>query len=222
MTNGTVHYSNARVYDVTCDDYNYTSRLNPLYPHGDIPVPYENGMTAMSLEAIWQGLKVFENEDVNPYIFNKHKKDEIIRTADKYGALLGYRRGINHLPVYDEVEARRKIYCKTFRWILENKAMDIINKMRELATQQDIIIIDNSTNPDINDTSQPLSIGYLIKAYVEGLPPYEDVYEIKKINHYYCGKEIRVWTTEERVLKPLDTTPKGAYYQLKIEYDFED
>ena len=39
------------------------STLSPMYPHGDLPVPYsERTLTANSLEAIWQGLKVFEHE----------------------------------------------------------------------------------------------------------------------------------------------------------------
>lgn len=39
--------------------------MSPFYPHDGIPIPYSDGMTAMSVEDICQGLKVFENEDVN-------------------------------------------------------------------------------------------------------------------------------------------------------------
>ena len=38
------------------------STLSPMYPHGDLPVPFTTQLTANSLEAIWQGLKVFEHE----------------------------------------------------------------------------------------------------------------------------------------------------------------
>jgi hypothetical protein len=39
-------------------------RFSPFYPHGDILVPLWLGLTAASVEGIWQGLKVFERADV--------------------------------------------------------------------------------------------------------------------------------------------------------------
>ena len=40
-------------------------KLSPFYPHGGIPVPFSEGVTATCVEAVWQGLKVFESaEDV--------------------------------------------------------------------------------------------------------------------------------------------------------------
>jgi hypothetical protein len=41
-------------------------RFSPFYPHGGIPIPNSPGVFAQSVEGIWQGLKVFENEDVDP------------------------------------------------------------------------------------------------------------------------------------------------------------
>lgn len=40
-------------------------KLSPFYPHYDIPVPFSEGYTATCVEAIWQGLKVFEGADVD-------------------------------------------------------------------------------------------------------------------------------------------------------------
>ena len=39
-------------------------KLSPFYTHGRIPVPFSDGVTATCVEAIWQGLKVFEGADI--------------------------------------------------------------------------------------------------------------------------------------------------------------
>ena len=62
--------------------------MSPFYPHGDIPVPFSQGYTAACVEAVWQGLKVFEDEDVDkpPYLINC--KDELQKK--------GFCKGIFH------------------------------------------------------------------------------------------------------------------------------
>ncbi len=55
--------SGAIILDITSKS-SYAQKLSPFYPHGNIPIPFSNGATSMSVEGIWQGLKVFEHEDV--------------------------------------------------------------------------------------------------------------------------------------------------------------
>ena len=60
-------YPRSIIADVTSQAKDGLVRLSPFYPHGGIPVPFSEGYTATSVEGIWQGLKVFENEDVRVY-----------------------------------------------------------------------------------------------------------------------------------------------------------
>ena len=64
-------YPNAIIADVTSHASYALRILSPFYPHGDIPVPYTNELVKAScVESIWQGLKVFENEDIDISVFN--------------------------------------------------------------------------------------------------------------------------------------------------------
>ena len=62
-------YPNAILADVTSGAKDGLVRLSPFYPHGGIPVPFSEGYTATCVEAIWQGLKVFESCDVDVEMF---------------------------------------------------------------------------------------------------------------------------------------------------------
>ena len=64
-------YPNAIIADVTSQAKDGLVKLSPFYPHGGIPVPFSNGMTATCVEAVWQGLKVFEGADVE--LFDSRK-----------------------------------------------------------------------------------------------------------------------------------------------------
>ena len=81
-------YPGAVIVDVTSKATDGLVKLSPFYPHGDIPVPFSQGYTATCVEAVWQGLKVFEDEDVDkpPYLINC--KDELLKE--------GFRKGIFH------------------------------------------------------------------------------------------------------------------------------
>ena len=58
-------------------------RLSSFYPHGGIPVPFSEGYTAMCVEAIWQGLKVFESADVDVNMFANDTMKNIKRTVSR-------------------------------------------------------------------------------------------------------------------------------------------
>ena len=59
-------YPEAAILDITSStEKMYARLLSPFYPHYNIPIPFTEGITATCVEAVWQGLKVFQNEDVN-------------------------------------------------------------------------------------------------------------------------------------------------------------
>ena len=165
----------AEVRDVTSKAEDELVKLSPFYPHGDIPVPFSGGMTATCVEAVWQGLKVFEHADIDTALFRNGTMRNIKRTSRCFGRPLGHRKGVGGSELLGYIEARQQIYIPTYRWMLEHKAMDIIEKLRRAAKEKTIVLLDYNTNCNVNDPSKPLSHAYLVKAYAEGLYPYSDV-----------------------------------------------
>lgn len=168
-------YPDAVLADVTSSAKDGLVKLSPFYPHGGIPVPFSEEYTATCVEAIWQGLKVFEGCDVDTLLFANDTMKGLKRTVRKYGKPLGHRKGVNGTELLDYIEARKQIYIPTYRWVLENKVAWIIDKMREASKTKTIVLLDYDTNADVENAKKPLSHASLIKAYVEGIYPYEDV-----------------------------------------------
>lgn len=146
---------NAIVIDLT-QSWN---KLSPYYLYGDIPINNTPYQYSSSVNEVWQKL----------YMNKKHNgvcKDAL------------FRKGIGINEYYTYEEARRKILIPTYRWMLQEKTLDIICKLREINKQGSIImIVDRTTNTDIADISRPLSFAFLLKAYIECTSPYEDAME---------------------------------------------
>ena len=169
-------YPNAILADVTSGAKDGLKKLSPFYPHYGIPVPFSEGYTAACVEAIWQGLKVFEGSDVDVQMFQNDTMKNIKRTVRRFGKPLGHRKGVHGTELLGYIEARKQIYIPTYRWILENKVSDIIERLRSASNSgKTIVLLDYDTNDDVENAKKPLSHASLIKAYAEGTYPYEDV-----------------------------------------------
>jgi hypothetical protein len=168
-------YPGAILADVTSGAKDGLKKLSPFYPHYDIPVPFTEGMTAACVEAIWQGLKVFEGADVDVQMFQNDTMKNIKRTVRRFGKPLGHRRGVYGTELLGYIEARKQIYIPTYRWVLENKVADIIDRLREASKTKTIILLDYDTNADVENPKKPLSHASLVKAFAEGAYPFEDV-----------------------------------------------
>ena len=108
-------YPGAILVDVTSKAKYELVKLSPFYPHGGIPVPFTEGMTATCVEAIWQGLKVFESADVDVSLFNNGTMKGLKRTIRRFGKPLGHRKGVYGKELLDYVEARKQIYIPTYQ-----------------------------------------------------------------------------------------------------------
>lgn len=168
-------YPNAIIADVTSQAKDRLVRLSPFYPHGDIPVPFSEGYTAACVEGIWQGLKVFDNEDIDVSMFVNDTAKNIKRTVCKHGKVVGHRKGVCGTEILGYVEAKHQIYIPAYRWMLEHKAMDIIERLRKASETKTIVLLDYNTCCDVDDETKPLSHAYLVKAYAEGLYPFDDI-----------------------------------------------
>ena len=167
-------HPDAIIADVTSHAKDSLIKLSPFYPHGGIPVPFSNGVTATCVEAIWQGLKVFEGADVDVQMFHNDTMKNIKRTVRKLGKPLGHRKGVTGTELLGYIEARKLIYIPTYKWVLEHKVQSIIERLREASQTKTIVLLDYNTNCDVDDPKKPLSHAFLIKAYVEGLYPFGD------------------------------------------------
>ena len=173
-------YPDAILADVTSGAKDGLVKLSPFYPHGGIPVPFSEGYTATCVEAIWQGLKVFEGCDVDVQMFLNDTMKNIKRTVRRFGKPLGHRKGVHGTELLGYIEARKLIYIPTYKWVLENRVSFIIDRLREASKTKTIVLLDYDTNADVENAKKPLSHASLIKAYVEGVYPYVEEKEQKQ------------------------------------------
>jgi hypothetical protein len=167
-------YPDAVIADVTSQATDGLVKLSPFYPHGGIPVPFSEGYTAMCVEGIWQGLKVFESVGVDVNMFANDTMKNIKRTVRRFGKPLGHRKGVKGTELLGYIEARKQIYLPAYKWVLENKVANIIERLREASKTKTIVLLDYTTNCDIDNPKTPLLHVFLIKAYAEGLYPFGD------------------------------------------------
>lgn len=165
-------YPNAIILDVT-SKAGWAQQLSPFYPHGRIPIPNSDGMTGMSVEGIWQGLKVFETQGVSYSHFRNTSMKGLKRTVRNFGKPLGHSYGTKSSKLLDYLEARIAIYLPTYKWVLENvpTVMDLVERIRTKSLTTDIVFLDYNTNEDYTNLKSPLSHAALIKLYIEGRYP---------------------------------------------------
>lgn len=171
-------YPKAYILDITANSpYRYGQILSPFYPHCNIPIPGDSrGMTATCVEAIWQGLKVFEGVDIDCALFSNKTMKNIKRSVRKYGHPLGHRYGVYSETILNYQEARRYIYIPAYKYVLDNisEVQDVLVRIRKKAETTGIVLLDYNLNPSNRDYSKPLSHAELVKMYIEGHYPSKD------------------------------------------------
>ena len=156
-------YPNAVILDVTStSEYPMARMLSPFYPHNNIPIPFTpiEQHTASCVEAVWQGLKVFQYHDVDITALRNDTMQNIKRTVRKYGRPLGHRKGVYGHELLNYYEARMMIYLPTYKWVLDNipKAHEAAMRIKEKAKNCDIVLLDYNTNEDFQDISALLQM----------------------------------------------------------------
>lgn len=185
-------YPDAILADVTSGAKDGLVKLSPFYPHWGIPVPFSEGYTATCVEAIWQGLKVFEGSDVDTSLFTNDTMKNLKRTVQRFGRPLGHRKGVHGTELLGYIEARKHIYIPAYRWVLENKVAYIIERLKKASKTRTIILLDYDTNADVENDKKPLSHASLIKAYVEGIYPYNENEEGKSTIQTIHNKQLEI------------------------------
>ena len=203
-------FPNAAILDITStSNMRYAKILSPFYPHKNIPIPFTEGLTATCVEAVWQGLKVFDNADVDFTTFRNDTMRDLKRTVRKYGMPKGHRKGAYGKELLSYFEARMLIYLPTYKWVLDNvpEVHHVIERIQKQSKIQDIVLLDYNTNSDFRDISKPLSHAGLVKLYIEGnypdgiekyQPLTKDELEQKKIREKEQRKEIKKKAKEQK------------------------
>ena len=204
-------YPGAYILDITSSSpFEYGRLLSPFYPHKNIPIPGDSrGMTAYSVEGIWQGLKVFENAGIDMHSFRNDTMKDIKRTVRKFGRPLGHQNGVYSKELLNYLDAKRLIYAPAYKYVLENvpKVKAIIERIRQKAQESDIVLLDYNLNPDNRDASKPLSHAELVKMYIEDRYPETD-------------KDFRPWTPDE--LKGLKKSSKRNTTTARVKVSASD
>ncbi|MQS15867.1 hypothetical protein F7Q99_27305 [Streptomyces kaniharaensis] len=170
MTSLTTAFPGAEIIDVTSRASEPWVRLSPFYPHGGIPVPYCDGVTSQSVEGIWQALKVFQESDVDPAKLRIPTMKGLKRTVRRHGPVQGHRTGLHGDQLLPYETARRRIYLPAYRWVLEHRVADLVDRLRD---KKDVVLLDYTTNGDVTDPASPLSHAALIQLHIEGRWPDE-------------------------------------------------
>jgi hypothetical protein len=164
-------WPDALVLDVTSKGEQPWVRFSPFYPHGGIPVPGIPGTFARSVEGLWQGLKVFEHEGIDPSRWEIADMKGIKRAAGRRGRVLGHRLGVGSDVLLGYREARYNIYLPAYRWVLENRLSEEVSRLREESAARTVVLLDYEMNANVDDLSSPLSHAALIRLHLEGRWP---------------------------------------------------
>ncbi|MEV4110578.1 hypothetical protein [Nonomuraea sp. NPDC049695] len=161
----------AEIIDVTSKASEPWVRMSPFFPHGGIPVPQTPGVYSQTVEGIWQALKVFETADVDAAKLDITNMTGLKRTVRKHGPVRGHRDGLYGSRLLTYQTARRRIYLPAYRWVLENRVSSLVKRLRRLADSCDVVLLDYTTNGDVDDPATPLSHAALVCLYIEGRWP---------------------------------------------------
>lgn len=164
-------YPNAHILDVTSRGAQPWVKFSPFYPHGNIPVPLSSGMTAASVEGIWQGLKVFAHADIDVTAFTNTTMVRLKRTTRAYGPVRGHRAGVSGTTLLPYRDARYQIYLPAYCWVLDHCLQAELEQLQHLSQSQTVVLLDYETNADIENLTKPLSHAALIVKYLSNQWP---------------------------------------------------
>ena len=120
----------ATVVDVTSKGAEPWVRFSPFYPHGDIPIPNTPAQTAQSVEGLWQGLKAFEREDIDPRKWGVTSMAAIKRGGKSRGPVRGHRFGVGSETLLGYRDARHRVYLPAYLWVLVHRLHSEVEQLR--------------------------------------------------------------------------------------------
>ena len=210
------------IIDVRYYKGNPTNYFSPFFTWGDVPVRYSEPDTAMSVASMIEGLRITSDCGENKVeLFGSKSYKQLIDNADDKSTL-GFIRGVGGHIVFDYCQAHQYLLCPSYRWVLDYKLQKHVQYIRARQMHSDIIVLDY---PELTSGLElftgEISIGHLLKAYLEGTKPYEDVFEEKVVYLYFTNhkrihghKEIK-WMAPKGIPK----IPSNSQRQLSLAFE---
>eukprot|EP01095_Lingulamoeba_sp_RSL-Kostka_P012761 TRINITY_DN5100_c0_g1_i1.p1 TRINITY_DN5100_c0_g1~~TRINITY_DN5100_c0_g1_i1.p1 ORF type:complete len:357 (-),score=117.82 TRINITY_DN5100_c0_g1_i1:162-1232(-) len=169
-------------YDITKGSTSTFSYLSPSYPHKKILIPGTNNKYASSVEGLYEGLKIFENDGIKiKCLINRKSQITKRYETEETGKFIGWRLGIDADEdceiITEEVLARYHLYVKPYLNILKNdpQAQEEINNIKESMKRfpsfKFVLLINNKDfTYDWKDCSAPINHASIIRDYIKGIP----------------------------------------------------
>ncbi len=105
------------IIDVTSKAVEPWVHFSPFWPHGNIPVPFSDGVVATCVEGVWQALKVFESQERRRVQVARHEYEGAKTNCRSLGNVRGHRKGLNGTELLAYRKARELIYLPIYKWI---------------------------------------------------------------------------------------------------------
>lgn len=195
-------YKSAIIVDLTTKcKMNIFNTLSPYYPHGGIPIPNTPNICLNSVSEVWQKLCV-------------NKCGNLDNTEHEN---LIFKKGLYINEYWTYTEARRKIFIPLYCWMLENKAYNMVEYLREQSPLKRIVIIDNSINGNIDNVDKPLSSAFLLKAYIEGKEPYVNaIKEVTEHHYVMAGRKEIAFQKKKLIAQKIANIYTGSQRTLDL------
>jgi len=125
----------------------------------------------ISVQAVWEGLKVFEKEDIDEdmIIGKKRVGERNIKDAKKRGKFLGWKRGVEGDEILNLEEARWEILLPMYKLVLDRYGQEELKRLsKAIKNGGQVILVDDEGDVSISDFKREMvGPGVLVKAYLE-------------------------------------------------------
>ncbi len=213
---------NSFIIDVRYYKGNPYHYFSPFYRWGDVPIRYSEPDEAISIAAMMEGLRVTTDINKNnQLLFKSASFQQLIINASNFHTI-GFIRGIGGHVVYNESDAINNLLYPSYRWVLDHKLDKVVKVLRMIQESKNIVILDyHKKIIGMELYTSDITIGNLLKAYIEGSTPYEDVFEYRDEYRYYTNhKRISGYKKiTTRVLKDISELPSNKLRQLTLPFD---
>ena len=145
------------IIDVTSKSETH-AYLSPFFPQGGITV---GQFVSESVEGLYQGLKVFQEEGIDVTKFRIRNMKNLKRTVRSCGKVMGHHNPLlasgETGTLLDYVSARLHIYIPAYQQVLWKHHVELSELRERLLVGEKVCLVDYNTNAIVTDLRSPLS-----------------------------------------------------------------
>eukprot|EP00026_Physarum_polycephalum_P006475 Phypoly_transcript_06518.p1 GENE.Phypoly_transcript_06518~~Phypoly_transcript_06518.p1 ORF type:complete len:309 (+),score=60.31 Phypoly_transcript_06518:763-1689(+) len=146
-------------------------RFSTRFPHMHVPIPFmPENRVGSTVEGIWQGLQVYENEDTDGDYMIATKPRDLVRKAK--GEFKGWRKGLRGTGLLSLVDARKQILIPTYKHVLEKNLKKEVQQIQEKREREGKVIVvvgeGGEVGWDVEDEKVPFGAAGILKLHLLG------------------------------------------------------